>query len=150
METKVDGSLLNEQYQQAGLLVYVDDDNYLKLDYIVDNAAGQPVTRRIEFRSEIGGVVQNPQPQVDQPHQRRCGTCGWPRSATSTPRPTRPTASTWTAFEPLTNAAVGATPKVGLFSLGAAQTASKTVVVRLLPAHAGSRPTRRAGHHGRP
>ena len=64
IETKVDGSQLNEQYQQAGLIVYGDDDNYLKLDYIVDNAAGQPVIRRIEFRSEIGGVVQNPQPQV--------------------------------------------------------------------------------------
>ena len=33
----------------------------------------------------------------------------------------------WTAFEPLTNAAVGATPKVGLFSLGAARPPSKTV-----------------------
>ncbi len=64
METKVDGSQLNEQYQQAGLLAYGDDDNYLKLDYIVDNVAGQPVARRIEFRSEIGAVVQNPQPQV--------------------------------------------------------------------------------------
>ena len=43
LETKVDGSALNEQYQQAGLLVYADDDNYLKFDFIADNAAGQPV-----------------------------------------------------------------------------------------------------------
>ena len=37
-------------------------------------------------------MVQNPQPQVSQPHRRRCGTCGWPGPATPTPRPTRPTA----------------------------------------------------------
>jgi hypothetical protein len=47
---------MDEQYQQAGLLVYAADDNYLKFDYIVDNQAGQPVARRIEFRSG-GGVV---------------------------------------------------------------------------------------------
>ena len=35
--------------------------------------------------------------------------------------------TTWTTFQTLTNAAVGANPKVGLFSLGANQTARKTV-----------------------
>ena len=83
LETKVDGTPLNEQYQQGGLIVYGDDDNYVKLDFIADNPAGQPVSRRIEFRSEIGGVVQNPQPQVEQPDQRRSGTCAWPRQGNS-------------------------------------------------------------------
>ena len=48
LETKVDGSLFNEQYQQGGLIVYGDDDNYVKLDFVVDNhgrAAGQPAAR---------------------------------------------------------------------------------------------------------
>ncbi|GIE78528.1 hypothetical protein Aph02nite_44780 [Actinoplanes philippinensis] len=126
LQTKVDGSLLDEQYQQAGLLVYGDDDNYLKLDFVADNTAGQPVSRRIEFRSEIGAVVQDPQPQAGSLtsavwHLRltRAGntyTAAYSADGTE-----------WTTFDPLTNAAVGAAPKVGLYSLGAAQTASKTV-----------------------
>ncbi len=126
LQTKVDGSLMNEQYQQAGLIVYADDDNYLKLDYITDNVAGQPVIRRIEFRSEIGGAVQNPQPQATDLtsavwHLRlaKAGnvyTASYSADGTS-----------WTSFEPLTNAAVATGTKVGLFSLGAAQLESKTV-----------------------
>ncbi|MFB6397123.1 ThuA domain-containing protein [Polymorphospora lycopeni] len=125
LETKVDGSLLNEQYQQAGLIVHADDDNYLKLDYIVDNTPGQPVSRRIEFRSEIGSVVQNPQPQVtnltDSVWHLRLSRTGNVYTASYSLD-----GQEWTSFEPLTNAAVGATPNVGLFTLGANQTASKT------------------------
>ncbi|WP_322786261.1 ThuA domain-containing protein [Catelliglobosispora koreensis] len=122
-QTKVDGSQMDEQYQQAGLLAYLDDDNYLKLDYIVDNVAGQPVLRRIEFRSEIGGVVQNPQPQATELtsavwHLRLAKTGNVYTASYSAD------GLTWTAFESLTNA----TPtKIGLFSLGANQTSSNTV-----------------------
>ncbi len=124
LETKVDGSLLNEQYQQAGLIVYADDDNYLKFDYIVDNQPGQPVSRRIEFRSEIGGAVQDPQPQA-----ANLTTAVWhlrlARSGNTYTASYSADGTTWTALPELTNAAVGATPKVGLFTLGANQTASK-------------------------
>ncbi|WBB55102.1 ThuA domain-containing protein [Verrucosispora sp. WMMD573] len=124
LETKVDGSLLDEQYQQAGLIVYADDDNYLKFDYIVDNQAGQTVTRRIEFRSEIDGVVQNPQPGAESLtesvwHLRLARSGDTFTASYSTD------GTTWTALTELTNAAVGATPKVGLFTLGGNQTASK-------------------------
>ncbi|MEV4760295.1 ThuA domain-containing protein [Micromonospora sp. NPDC049559] len=125
LETKVDGSLLNEQYQQAGLIVYADDDNYLKFDFIADNTVGQPVSRRIEFRSEIAGAVQNPQPQA----QNLTSAVWLLRLARTGDVYTASYSAdgvTWTALEPLTNAAVGATPKVGLFTLGASQTASKT------------------------
>ncbi|NJC16218.1 PKD repeat protein/glucose/arabinose dehydrogenase/type 1 glutamine amidotransferase [Micromonospora profundi] len=125
LETKVDGSLLNEQYQQAGLIVQADDDNYLKFDFIADNQAGQAVTRRIEFRSEIGGTVQNPQPEAgnltDAVWHLRLARSGDTFTASYSADGT-----TWTALESLTNSAVGATPKVGLFTLGANQTASKT------------------------
>ncbi|MGI5523927.1 ThuA domain-containing protein [Micromonospora sp. CA-259024] len=125
LETKVDGSLLNEQYQQAGLLVQADDDNYLKFDFIADNQAGQTVTRRIEFRSEIGGAVQNPQPEAANLtgavwHLRLA------RSGDTFTASYSADGTTWTALTALTNSAVGATPKVGLFTLGANQTASKT------------------------
>ncbi|HCT77071.1 MAG TPA: PKD domain-containing protein, partial [Micromonosporaceae bacterium] len=126
LQTNVDGSLMNEQYQQAGLMVYLNDDNYLKLDYITDNMAGQPLIRRIEFRSEINAVVQNPQPQIadltNAVWHLRLAKVGNVYTASYSADGT-----TWTAFEPLTNAAVGDAPKVGLFSLGANQTASKTV-----------------------
>ncbi|MEU0549355.1 ThuA domain-containing protein [Micromonospora sp. NPDC005979] len=125
LETKVDGSLLNEQYQQAGLLVQADDDNYLKFDFIADNQAGQAVTRRIEFRSEIGGTVQSPQPEATSLTSAvwylRLARVGDTFTASYSADGT-----TWTTLEALTNSAVGATPKVGLFTLGANQTASKT------------------------
>ncbi|MEV1331185.1 ThuA domain-containing protein [Micromonospora costi] len=125
LETKVDGSLLDEQYQQAGLIVHADDDNYLKFDYIADNQPGQPVTRRIEFRSEIGGAVQDPQPQA-----ANLTAAVWylrlARSGNTFTASYSADGTTWTALTALTNSAVGATPKVGLFTLGANQTASKT------------------------
>ncbi|GLY93850.1 ThuA domain-containing protein [Actinoplanes sp. NBRC 103695] len=125
LETKVDGSLLNEQYQQAGLLVYGDDDNYVKLDLVADNTAGQPVSRRLEFRSEIGGAVQDPQPQAGN-----LTSAVWhlrlARAGTTYTAAYSADGAEWTSLGSLANAAVGTTPKVGLFTLGAAQTASKT------------------------
>lgn len=66
IETKVDGSAFNQAFQQGGLIAYGDDDNYVKLDYITDNAPGSAVTRRVEFRSEVGGKVQTVQPVIDK------------------------------------------------------------------------------------
>ncbi|MEU5942753.1 ThuA domain-containing protein [Micromonospora sp. NPDC047548] len=125
LETKVDGSLLSEQYQQAGLIVHADDDNYLKFDFIVDNQPGQPVARRIEFRSEVGGVVQNPQPQVSN-----LTGAAWhlrlARAGNTFTASYSADGQDWTTLPALTSTAVGATPKVGLFTLGANATASKT------------------------
>jgi len=136
LQTRVDGSAFTEQYQQGGLLVYADDDNYLKLDFVVDNTAGAAVSRRIEFRSEIGGVVQNPQPGI-----ANLTSAVWhlrlARSGDTYTASYSANGTDWTSLEPLTNAAAGATPKVGLFSLGAAQQASKPVsfdYFRLTPA----------------
>jgi len=127
LETKVDGSQLSEQYQQGGLIVYGDDDNYVKFDFIADNTVGQPVARRIEFRSEIASVVQNPQPQVTNLTNGiwylRLAKVGDTYTASYSADGT-----TWTTFpETLTNAAVASAPKIGVFSLGAAQTASKPI-----------------------
>ncbi|MFF5174899.1 ThuA domain-containing protein [Micromonospora sp. NPDC000089] len=125
IETKVDGSLLAEQYQQAGLIVHADDDNYLKFDFIVDNQTGQPVTRRLEFRSEVGGVVQDPQPQVNDltsaVWQLRLTRAGNTFTASYSAD-----GQTWQTLPALTSTAVGATPKVGLFTLGANAATSKT------------------------
>ena len=56
--------------------------------------------------------------------------------------------TTWTALEALTNSAVGATPKVGLFTLGANQTASKTAAFDYFRLSTKVRRRDRAGDHG--
>ncbi|MFC4588527.1 ThuA domain-containing protein [Sphaerisporangium corydalis] len=127
IETKVDGSAFNEAYQQGGLIAYLDDANYVKVDYVTDNQAGATVTRRLEFRSEIANAVQDPQPQVGNLTQG----VWWLRltkqgnayhgfySADGT---------TWTeigATTGLVNAAVS-TAKAGVFAFGVNQAAAKT------------------------
>jgi cytochrome c len=119
VETVVDGSALDRQYQQGGLIVYGGDDDYVKLDYVVDNQAGQARASRIELRSEVGGVVQNPQPQTgnlagDVWHLRLT------RSGDTFTGAYSADGETWTTFdEAVTNAAAADAP-VGLFALGSA------------------------------
>jgi cytochrome c len=126
VETKVDAGQLNEQYQQGGLLAYADDDNYVKLDLVVDNQAGQPVARRIEFRSEVGGTIQNPQPQVTN-----LSSALWylrlTRSGDVFTGSYSMDGVTWTDFQTVNNSALGGTPGVGVFTIGTSQQASKTV-----------------------
>jgi PKD repeat protein/glucose/arabinose dehydrogenase/plastocyanin len=62
IETKVLGGNLEGGYAQGGLLAYLDDDNYVKLDLISDE--GSPQVNRIELRSEVDGQIVNPQPQL--------------------------------------------------------------------------------------
>ena len=48
---------LSGGYEQAGLMVRKDDDNYIKFDIISDDR--QTVLNRIELRSEVAGAIQN-------------------------------------------------------------------------------------------
>ncbi|GAA5145601.1 hypothetical protein GCM10023340_15200 [Nocardioides marinquilinus] len=64
METRLAANFTTG-YAQGGLMAYGDDDNYVKIDVIADD--GQTRINRVELRSEVGGVIQNPQPQVDLP-----------------------------------------------------------------------------------
>ena len=104
IETKVDARQLSGGYEQAGLLVYVDDDNYIKYDLISDD--GQTVKNRIELRSEVDGAIQDPQPQRDR--RLNADAAVWLRltkTGTATRASTRSTATTWTAIgQPVTNA----------------------------------------------
>jgi len=63
IETKVTAPL-EQRNQQAGLVVYGDDANYVKFDIVANNAPDAPVDRRFELRSEIGDSPQQPQPNV--------------------------------------------------------------------------------------
>ncbi|WP_380166712.1 ThuA domain-containing protein [Jannaschia sp. R86511] len=67
VETKLDSTALVERYQQAGLIAWVDDDNYVKFDHLVTSVLGAAnVASSIELRSEIGASIQNPQPSTGQ------------------------------------------------------------------------------------
>jgi glucose/arabinose dehydrogenase/PKD repeat protein len=126
IETSVDGSAFDEQYQQGGLIVYADDGNYVKFDYVVDNQAGNPVVRRIELRSEVGDTVQNPQPNAGGLEQG----VWYLRLASSGDTYTgwySADGESWTQMaESVSNSALsGDNVQVGLFTIGAAQQVSK-------------------------
>jgi PKD repeat protein/type 1 glutamine amidotransferase len=120
VETKVDGSAFNQAYHQGGLIAYVDDANYVKLDYITDSATA----RRIELRSEVGDAVQDPQPTAGDLTQ---GV--WWLRLTKAGDAYRGSYSAdgnaWTDIGTVTNTAV-ASAKVGLFAFGVNQTAPAT------------------------
>ncbi|QFY14551.1 DUF1349 domain-containing protein [Nonomuraea phyllanthi] len=127
VETKVDASALNEQYQQGGLMVYAGDDDYVKLDFLATNAAGSTVARAIELRSEVGGTVQNPQPQANN-----LTTGVWwlrlKKEGDTFTGSYSPDGETWTDLSaPVENSAVASGAKAGVFTIGTNQSASKTV-----------------------
>ncbi|NEE03515.1 ThuA domain-containing protein [Phytoactinopolyspora halotolerans] len=129
IETSVDGSALDEQYQQGGLIVYADDGNYVKFDYVVDNVAGAAVDPRIELLNEVDDVVQSPQPNVGDP-----GDSVWhlriTKSGDTYTGSYSADGESWTEMdEPVTNAALaGDDVQVGLFALGGGQNESKTAL----------------------
>ncbi|WP_203989827.1 ThuA domain-containing protein [Sphaerisporangium rufum] len=120
IETKVDASAFDEAYQQAGLIVYGGDADYVKLDYIAEGS-----TRRLELRSEVGDVVQDPQPQVtgitDGVWWLRLTRTGSTYHGFSSAD-----GETWTEIgSGVINQALGGA-KAGLFAFGVDQAASKT------------------------
>ncbi|MFD4975499.1 ThuA domain-containing protein [Streptomyces sp. NPDC058424] len=131
LETKVDGSAFNERYQQAGLIVYKDDANYVKFDFVTDNQPGEAVARRLELRSEIGDVVQNPQPAVSN----LTSGVAWLRlkkEGDTFHGYYSADGKTWTEIAsngnptPVKNDVVSANARAGLYAFGVNQTASKT------------------------
>ena len=114
IETKVSGTI-NGGYGQGGLIAYQDGDNYVKLDPISD--AGNTRINRIELRSEVGGVVANPQDNIDVP----VGTTDyWLRLSKTGNNYTGEYSfdgSSWSAF-PAPVANPMAEPDFGLFAFG--------------------------------
>ena len=114
IETKIDSGV-NGGYGQGGLLAYVDNDNYVKLDPIAD--AGQTRINRIELRSETAGNPVGPasDPQVPE----GSGTVFWLRLTkqgnTYTGEYSRD-GDTWSPAGQVTNAM--ASPQFGIFAFG--------------------------------
>jgi PKD repeat protein/glucose/arabinose dehydrogenase/type 1 glutamine amidotransferase len=124
IETKVDASALNEQYQQAGLIAYGDDANYVKFDYLTTNAPGSTVDRGIELRSETADAIDQPQPSAGGLTQG-VWHLRLAKSGNTYTGSYSADGQTWTSLEPVVNTALGSSAKIGLFALGGPQTASK-------------------------
>ena len=137
VETLVDGSSLDQQYQQAGLIAYVDDDNYVKLDVVASNAPGSTVVRGLELRSEIDGAVQDPQPSTGD-----VGRGVWHLRLTKVGDVFTGYYSedgvTWSTLGAVTNAGVAASGRIGLFALGADATDMATAAFEYF--HVGAVP----------
>ncbi|TDT18139.1 uncharacterized protein DUF1349 [Ilumatobacter fluminis] len=123
VETKLDTSQLAERYQQAGLMVYVDDDHYVKWNMLATNTAGNAVTTNLEFRNEIDGTIAGPNSNVNGVARGdlwlRLSRSGDTFSASYSLDGT-----TWTdAANPVTNALVAANGAVGVFTIGTNQSA---------------------------
>ena len=74
------------QYQQAGIIVYGNDNNYVKLDRTASNAATAANTEFFEFIQEQStpprATPPRTAPRTSRPRSRRTSTCG---SATTAP-----------------------------------------------------------------
>ncbi|GAA5116469.1 hypothetical protein GCM10023339_25180 [Alloalcanivorax gelatiniphagus] len=66
IETQVSATY-TDGYGQAGLIIYGDDDNYVKLDPVADVDRPNESFNRIELRSESNSAILNPQPEVVVP-----------------------------------------------------------------------------------
>lgn len=125
VETVVDGSDFDQQYQQGGLIVYGDDDNYVKLDLVTDNAAGAAVAQRLELRSEVDAVVQDPQPNVNE---LTSGT--WhlrlSKEGSTFTGSYSADGEDWTAFDASVTHDGLQDARVGLYALGASQQSAAT------------------------
>ncbi|MEE6283269.1 DUF1349 domain-containing protein, partial [Georgenia sp. MJ170] len=116
VETVVDVSETSRRYEQGGLIAYIDDDNYVKFDVLTTNQANQAVVRNLEIRSEIGGVVQQP-----QPNSANVTATVWhlrlEKSGDTFTGSYSTDGESWTAMPAVSNPGVAANGKVGLFAL---------------------------------
>ncbi|WP_112238196.1 ThuA domain-containing protein [Kribbella monticola] len=125
IETKVDASAFNEAYQQAGLMLYADDANYVKLDFLTTNTSGSAVSRGIELRSEVANAIVDPAPNASPAPTQGVWYLRLAKNGTTFTGSYSADGLTWTALPAVTNTAVGSA-KFGIYAFGVDQAASKT------------------------
>lgn len=126
VETKMTAALA-KTYQQGGLIVRQDDDNYVKLDVIAQGSNKV----RMELRSEIGGVMQEPRPEVADVTPSTYGDylLRLSRDGSSyTGSFSRDSGQTWVDLSGAVSNPVVADAGVGLFALGKAAGADQIEV----------------------
>ena len=65
LEAKLSAWTLSNSFQQAGIVAWLDDNNYVKFNAISDN--NNTRINRSENRSNVAGTIIQPQPQVNVP-----------------------------------------------------------------------------------
>ncbi|MGP3970053.1 ThuA domain-containing protein [Streptomyces sp. 6N223] len=126
IETKVDASAYDEQYQQAGLMAYADDGTYVKFDYLTTNAPGNAVSRGIEMRGEADDVVLSPQPNASPAPTQGVWYLRMTKAGNAFTGSYSADGETWTDLPPVTNEALaGGGMQFGVYAMGGPQTASK-------------------------
>ncbi|MGH3005210.1 MAG: ThuA domain-containing protein [Gaiellaceae bacterium] len=126
LETKLDATI-DQGFQQAGFFVYTDDDNYVKFNVIADQGAGR--INRIELRSEVGGIVQNPQPNANVAAANDDGPFWLRLTKTGTTYTGEYSfdGQTWTAMGATVENTANVSPMFGLQAMGVNQAESRVV-----------------------
>ena len=139
------------QYQQAGLIVYGDDDNYTKFDRLATNAPTAAGDREVRVHQRGRGHAAQRQPRTRTANLRRdasrtTSTCGSKSDGTQHhAASTRPTARR--GRRSASAAALPANAKIGVFALvQRGGHATSTAEVRLR--HARRRPAAAAREPG--
>ncbi|WP_081686370.1 ThuA domain-containing protein [Candidatus Solirubrobacter pratensis] len=65
LETKLSAWTLQGSFQQGGILIWADDQNYVKFNAISDSTNTR--INRSEIRAKVAGTIINPQPNLDVP-----------------------------------------------------------------------------------
>src|SRR3954453_22244705 len=105
------------QYQQAGLIVYGDDDNYTKFDRAATNTTTGANTEKFEFINEVAGTPRNASQDASPNLASTFPTDFYMRiksDGTNITGEYSPDGTTWTAVG--RSAALPANAKIGLFS----------------------------------
>jgi PKD repeat protein len=119
------------QYQQGGLIVYGDDDNYIKLDRTSTNtAAATTKTEFVEFVQEVNAVARNAAADHTAVLASTCGPDMWLRivyDGTTLIGQYSPDGTTWTNAGQ-SSTAMPANSKIGFFALSNAATTTVNAV----------------------
>ncbi|RIJ70548.1 DUF1349 domain-containing protein [Nakamurella silvestris] len=125
-ETKVDGSNFTAGYQQTGLIVYVDADNFVKLNFIRDTATN----RRIELRSNVAAAFVNPQQDGPITGATDVWWLRLERQDNNFKGSYSSDGVNWTAFaQTVANIPAASTGKLGVYAAGVQQTSAATAKV---------------------
>jgi len=115
LETKLSAWTLSNQFQQAGILVWADDQNYVKFNAISDN--NNTRINRSETRSKVAGTIVNPQPQVNVPAGVTAIWLRLTKSGTSYQGEISYDGTAWTKVgDPVTNEM--SAPRFGVYTAG--------------------------------
>jgi PKD repeat protein/glucose/arabinose dehydrogenase/type 1 glutamine amidotransferase len=122
VETKMTAPL-KDNWQLAGLMLFLDQDHYVKYDIVADNDPGETPVRRVELRYEDGGGLTGPGGQDQAPPASPTDTW-WLRLTKTGDTYTGQISAdgqTWVATPGSVSMEFDGTPGIGLMAIGPQQ-----------------------------